>query len=159
MLEMFKRKCKPTVHYHALFILAGLMWTGVGVMLLWRAGIWLRAIEQPLTWILVALGVVLTVLFYRFMFRKTVHKNIRRLRSLPERVCLLAFNSTKGYIMILFMIALGITLRRSSIPRAYLVVVYSAMGGTLLISSFHFYHHFWQVRRESPERVPVEEEG
>ncbi len=147
MLDGLKRKCKPIVHHHMLFILAGSMWMGVGLMLLWRASIWVRAIEGPLAWLLVSLSVLLALLFYGFMFRKTVNKNIQRLSSLPKRVCLFAFNSTKGYMMIIFMIALGITLRRSPIPRAYLVIIYIAMGGTLFLSSFHFYHHLWKERR------------
>ncbi|NPA91827.1 MAG: hypothetical protein GXO55_10340 [Chloroflexi bacterium] len=147
MLERLKQTCRPQVHYHALYVLAGLMWTGVGIMLLWRAGVWLRNMKPTTALLVILVSVLLTALFYSLMFRKTVRKNIARLTGLPERVCVLAFNSAKGYVMIVFMIALGITLRRSSIPRPYLAVVYATMGATLLISSFHFYHHFWQERR------------
>ncbi len=146
MWNTLKQRCKPHVHYHALFVLAGLMWTAVGLMLLWRASIWLSSMEGSLAMGLVGLSVVLMVAFYAVMFRKTVQKNIARLASLPERVCLFAFNSRRGYALILFMIVLGITLRHSPIPRPYLAVVYTTMGGTLLLSSFHFYHRFWNER-------------
>jgi hypothetical protein len=137
---------KPDVSRHWLFLLAGVMWTGVGVMLLVRAWGWLAA--MPLGW---ELGLALTsaviaALFYKFMFTNTVAKNIRRVCQLPDPVCIFAFNSPRGYILIVFMIAMGIALRRSGLDTRILALVYASMGGALLLASLHFYNQFHRVR-------------
>jgi len=137
---------KPIISRHWLFLLAGLMWTGVGVMLLVRAWIWLSAMSLPWQIGIILVSVLGALLFYWFMFTKTVAKNICRLCGLPDPVSLFAFNTPKGYILILFMIALGIALRHSSLDRRILAFVYTTMGGTLLLSSLHFYHQFYRVR-------------
>jgi len=127
------------------------MWTGVGVMLMWRAWIWLSAMTPAWTIGIGLVGLVIALSFYYFMFTKTVAKNILRLCGLPDPVGLLAFNSPKGYILILFMIALGVTLRHSPVDRRILAVVYAGMGGALFLASLHFYSQFHKVAvRQEP---------
>ena len=143
-------RLKPTVSRHWLFALAGLMWSAVGLMLLWRAGNWLTAMT-PLWAVGITLaGAALALATYYFMFTKTVARNIGRLYTLPDKVCLFAFNSPKGYLIIFFMIALGITLRHSPLHRGILAVVYVAMGGALFLASLHFYRHI------SPRQLQVQ---
>ncbi len=139
-------KLKPLVSRHWLFALAGVMWTGVGVMLIWRAWIWLSAMEPAWATGIALAGMIIAVSFYYFMFTKTVAKNILRLCSLPDPVGILAFNSPKGYILIIFMIGLGIALRHSPLDRRILALVYAGMGGALFLASLHFYRQFHKVR-------------
>ncbi|NOZ49818.1 MAG: hypothetical protein GXP37_07180 [Chloroflexi bacterium] len=139
---------KPIVSRPWLFMLAGLMWTGVGLMLLWRAIGWLAA--APHMWLIVVASTGIALFSYRFMFTHTARKNILRLCALPARVSLFAFNSLQGYAIIVLMIALGITLRHSAIDRGILAVVYTAMGGALLLASLHFYVQFWRVQTQAP---------
>ena len=139
-------KMRPLVARHWLFALAGLMWSAVGIMLMWRAWIWLSAMEPA--WIigLVLAGAAIAFAFYYFMFTKTVAKNIKRLCGLPDPTGLLAFNTPKGYILIVFMIVLGIALRHSSLDRRILALVYVGMGGALFLASLHFYGQFHRVK-------------
>jgi hypothetical protein len=44
--------------------------------------------------------------------------------------------------MIALMMTIGITLRSASIPKYYLSIPYTAMGGILLIGSLKFYRRF-----------------
>lgn len=141
---MTLNQLKPIVSRPWLFMLAGLMWTGVGLMLLWRAVGWLVA--DPHTMLIAATSTGIALFSYRFMFTHTARKNILRLSALPERVSLFAFNSRQGYAIIGLMIALGVTLRHSAIDRGILAVVYTAMGGALLLASLHFYVQFWRVQ-------------
>ncbi|HHB90675.1 MAG TPA: hypothetical protein ENK60_05145 [Anaerolineae bacterium] len=138
---------KPLVSRHWLFLVAGLMWTGVGIMLLLRAWGWLST--MPIDWEfgLLLASLILAGLFYRWMFVKTVNKNLRRLAELPDPVSLFAFNSPKGYILIIFMITLGILLRRSGMDTRILAVVYATMGVTLSLASLHFYRAFHRATR------------
>ncbi len=128
-----------------LFVLAGIMWTAVGMMLLWRAYGWLLAMAPAWSIPLGSVSIMLSFITYRFGFIHTVRKNIQRLCQLPEKISLFAFNSPKSYLLIIFMIALGITLRSSSIPRPYLAFLYTVMGGALFFASFHFYGQLWQL--------------
>ena len=136
---------KPVVSRRWLFLLAGVMWTGVGVMLLTRAWVWLSALSLGWEIGLILISASIAFLFYRVMFTKTVAKNIRRLCNLPDPVSLFAFNSPKGYILIVFMIGLGIALRRSGLDTRILSLIYASMGGALLLASLHFYHQFHRV--------------
>jgi len=138
-------KLKPLVSRQWLFVLAGIMWTGVGLMLMWRAWTWLSAMEPAWAIGVTLAGAALAFGFYWFVFTKTVEKNIRRLCALPDPVGVLAFNSPKGYILIIFMITLGIALRHSPLDRRILAFIYSGMGGALFLASLHFYGQFHKV--------------
>jgi hypothetical protein len=49
------------------------------------------------------------------------------------------------------MITLGIILRNSAIPKQYLAVIYTTIGGAIFLSSFHYYGLLWKmVRQENP---------
>ncbi len=152
-------KIKPAVHKYWLILLAGVMWSAVGAMLIWRAEGWLSNMEQRLALTLGILGAIAGIVAYRFGMIRTAHKNLNRLCSLPERSCLFAFNSPKGYVLIIGMIALGITLRRSSIPRQYLAPIYTTMGGALLLSSLHFYERLWKIVFLKQPCEPIAKDG
>lgn len=155
---MWYHKLKPVVHRHVLLALAGLMWTGVGIMLIVRAVIWLSIRPYATALLIAVVSTLFAVAAYYFGFTKTVEKNIKRLCSLPEKVCIFAFNSPKGYFMIFLMIGLGIALRRSPLPREPLAFIYIIMGGSLFLASFHFYRRLWHVAYHGrPCFVPEEE--
>lgn len=139
-------KIRPLVSRHWLFALAGLMWSAVGVMLLWRSWAWISAMDSLWRTGVAVAGLAIAIAFYYFMFTNTVAKNIRRLCGLPDPVSILAFNSPKGYILIIVMIGLGIALRHSSLDRRILAVVYVGMGGALFLASLHFYKQFFDVK-------------
>jgi len=128
------KKLNPAVSKYWLIALAGLMWSGVGIMLL-RLAVSLGS-----------LGIISALTAYRYGFSKIALKNIARLCLLPNKYCIFAFQTWKGYLIIIFMIMLGITLRYSLIPKHFLAVIYAAIGGALFLSSFHFYRRIWQVK-------------
>ena len=60
-----------------------------------------------------------------------------------EKPCLFAFQEWHSYPLVIFMIALGITLRKfTPIPKPLLGILYIGIGGGLGLSSFHYY---WQI--------------
>lgn len=121
------------------------MWTGVGVMLCWLAFIWLNADETNPFWLDEAIGVGLAVAGYYFGVSRVAHRNINHLCLLPEKAFVLAFLPWKSYLMIGIMILTGITLRNSSIPKIYLAIPYTAMGGSLILGSLHYHRRWWRV--------------
>jgi len=139
------KKLKPAVSKYWLFIIAGVMWSAVGMMLIWRAFGWFSMMQGRSVIAMGLLGVVLAVAIYRFMFSKIAQRNLKRLCLMSEKVCLFAFQSWQGYLIVVVMISLGIGLRNSPFPRPWLAAMYTGIGGGLFIASLHFYERVWQV--------------
>ena len=141
---MLVSKLKPAVSKYWLATAAGLMWTVVGLMLCGLAYEWLAVLPLRGAAPLGAVGILLSLAVYRFGFSKIALKNIDRLRQFPDRVCFFAFQAWKSYLLIALMVMLGFILRHSTIPKYYLSVPYAAIGGALLLSSFHYYAYLWR---------------
>ena len=52
--------------------------------------------------------------------------------------CVFAFMPWKSYILVIIMMATGILLRHSPIPKLYLAVLYAAIGTALILSSIRY---------------------
>ncbi len=138
---------KPAINRRGLFIIAGSIWAAVGLLLCLRAYGWVNGSPAGEETALLGSGILIAGAGYRYGFSKVTQKNITRIHSLPERVCLFAFTAWRGYIMIGLMVTIGITLRSSSLPKIYLVTPYFAMGGALIAGSIGFFREF---ARRSP---------
>ncbi len=139
---LMRMRFKPAVDKLWLVLLAGVMWTGVGIMLCAMATRWLVGGPRNLALPFGALGVVLGIATYRFGFTSLAQKNIHRIHLYTGRVCLFAFQRWQSYWLIAAMITLGRTLRHSSFPKHYLAVIYLTMGLALFISSLSYYRAF-----------------
>ncbi|MBN2304364.1 MAG: hypothetical protein JXQ72_07810 [Anaerolineae bacterium] len=139
-----------------LYGIAGIVWGGVGVMLCVCAAGWL-ADESPGYAILITLaGVSSGALIYRFKFAKLADKNIKRIGYLRERESVLVFQSASTYILIVFMMGLGIALRHSALPRPLLAALYTGIGLGLLLAGLRYYHPFmWQHNKPESDQVRV----
>jgi len=142
---MTLKSLKPAVTKPWLVAIAGLMWTGVGVMLCRLAYHWFIAINTGAAVILGSLGAAMAFAAYHFGFSRMAQRNINRLCLITERTCVFAFQTWKGYLIVGFMIILGAILRSSPIPKPYLAVVYSTIGGAIFLSSFHYYRLLWRL--------------
>ncbi len=143
---------KPAVPKHWLIAIAGLVWAAAGIMLARLAWSWLRAMPIRQAGPLVAAGLVLAVIFHRFMLQRLARRNMVRIGSYADKGCLFAFQAWRSYFMILVMIAMGSFLRHTAIPRVYLALLYTAMGGALLLASMGYFTHLWHMRSQSAER-------
>jgi hypothetical protein len=129
----------PAVESHWLMLAAGLVWSGVGLLLCSLAYNWLSALHSIWAiWIGLG-GLALALLVYRFGFSHIAQANIERLHGLLEKVCVFAFFPWKSYLLMIGMMSLGMTLRHSAIPKQYLAIVYETVGGGLFLSSLHYY--------------------
>jgi hypothetical protein len=142
---LFFSKLKPAVSKVWLAAAAGLMWSAVGLMLCGLAYEWLAAVPFHWAGSLGATGIGLAFAFYNLTFSRIARKNLERLREFPDRVCFFAFQAWKSYLLIVLMVMFGFMLRRSSIPRYWLSVPYTAIGGALLLASFQYHFHVWRV--------------
>jgi hypothetical protein len=142
---MTLKSLRPAVTKSWLIALAGLVWTGVGVMLCRLAFNWLAIINRGVATTFGLFGIVMALAAYHFGFSKIAQKNIRRLCLLTDRTCVFAFQTWRGYLIIGFMIILGAILRNSPIPKQYMAIIYTTIGGAIFLSSFHYYGLLWRM--------------
>ena len=142
---MFFKRIKPAASKYWLIGLAGLMWSTVGLMLCSMAYCWLKKVDCLTALPLGLFGIILSLAAYRFGFSGIARKNINRICLLPEKGCIFAFQAWKSYLIIVVMVTLGIILRHSPIPKHYLAIVYTTIGGALLLSSLHYYRKLWRL--------------
>ncbi len=145
---------KPTAPRPLLFLTAGLLWTLVGLWLCGLAIQWLRASDIEKWYPYAGLGSALGFAVYLTVFRQIAKKNIERLKGLPEKSCFFAFQAWHSYLVIVFMVALGVILRHSTMPRHWLAVVYITIGSALVSASLHYYHRFNEA---DDEKIPGDE--
>ena len=138
---------KPGLPKNWLLLTAGLLWTGVGIFLVSLALEWIFAPEVVQSWIYWLPGILLAGLIYYFGFSKLAIKNSQRIHKLTvEKPCLFAFQEWHSYPLVLFMIALGITLRKyTPIPKPLLGILYTGIGAGLGLASIHYY--FMLIKR------------
>ncbi|MGD8971553.1 MAG: hypothetical protein PVG01_09080 [Desulfobacterales bacterium] len=136
---------KPAVPKYALMAMAGLLWTMVGLGLCRLGYKWVSLLPGTRAISFGMAGVLLALFAYRFSFSRIATKNIERLCRLPAKGCLFAFQAWRSYLIIGMMIGLGLALRLSQIPKTYLSIVYFAVGGALILASFHYYIYLWRI--------------
>ncbi|HRS74918.1 MAG TPA: hypothetical protein P5282_08270 [Anaerolineaceae bacterium] len=114
-------------------------------MLLNYAVTWLTLSFSIPAILLGVLGIILSVMVNRWGFSKIALKNIERILALKEKACLFSFQAWKSYLLIIVMVSTGIFLRNSAIPKVYLAVVYTAIGGALIQASVKYYTRFFSL--------------
>lgn len=137
---------KPAVGKRALLLLSGLVWIAVGFMLLRFAYIWLRAEGGGSATALGGAGLLLALLIHHFGFLKVVDKNLGRILPMEGKKCVFAFQPWRSYLIVAVMIAMGVGLRHSPIPKQYLAVLYTGIGMALVLSSVRYLRYScWQT--------------
>ena len=148
-MEWIKR-LNPGVDKNWLQLISGLMWTGVGLYLISLAVGWIFSLGLSPLWIYWAPGCLLALAIYRFGFTGLAKKNSLRIENLPdEKPSIFAFQEVKSYLIIVFMIGLGISLRRfTPIPKPLLGILYLGIGGGIGLSSSIYYIYLWEKYRK-----------
>jgi hypothetical protein len=136
------RRLTPSVDKRVLVLLAGLMWCGVGVMLMRFAFTWLAPLGFRHSVLLFAAGFLAAMPIHHFGFLRIADKNLNRLLPLTSKKCVFSFMTWRSYIIVLIMVSMGIALRHSSIPKAYLSVLYNGIGLALFLSGIRYLRFF-----------------
>jgi hypothetical protein len=139
------RKFTPAVDKRILVLLAGLMWCGVGIMLVSFAVSWLLPVSGREQFFLFAAGFLAAMPIHHFGFIKIADKNLKRLLPLTEKKCVFSFMTWKSYIIVLIMVSMGIALRHSSMPKKYLSILYNGIGLALFLSGIRYFRFFFQL--------------
>lgn len=137
----------PRVPRNYLLLIAALVWTFAGVMLLARG--YLFSENYPENFYLRLTGSILAgLLFYFAVFQRISAKHIKRIYQLQaDRPVVFTFFNLRSYILMFSMISGGILLRKSAlISTEYLALLYLTMGTPLLLSSIRFYLSFFSSK-------------
>jgi hypothetical protein len=135
-------KYKPAVTKTFLLFLAGIVWEGVGVMLLFFAFSWLAAASHTDVYLYSGIGILLALVVHHFGFLKIVDKNLNRILQMNGKRCVFAFIPWKSYLIIVVMVAMGALLRHSMIPKKDLASLYMGIGLALILSSVRYLRIF-----------------
>ena len=131
-------KIKPAVNKQVLLLLAGLMWLGVGTMLLFLSFSWLNPFHADGSFLFVGIGVIVALVVHHFGFLKIVDNNLGRILPMEGTKCVFSFMTWKSYIIVSIMVVMGALLRQSPIPKPYLSIIYIGIGLALLLSSVRY---------------------
>lgn len=136
------RKYSLNVDKKILVIMPGLMWCGVGVMLIHYAVLWLSPYPVKQQLLFYAAGFLAAMPIHHFGFLKIVDKNLNRLLPLTEKRSVFSFMTWKSYLIVLVMVTMGIILRHSQVPKNYLSILYNGIGLGLFLSGIRYFRFF-----------------
>lgn len=116
----------------------GLLWSAAGFNIL-RIGVKAAISCGSLIWLLF----IPVFAAFGAMFFRMVGKNTKRINELPgEKAPLYKFLALKGYLIIVFMMTLGITLRNyTNLPDGFFAFFYTGLGGALTLAGILFIIH------------------
>ena len=136
------------VNKHTLILIAGIVWAIAGFNIV-RIG--LLAYQGNFTWWRGLLSIAVYAAFQIFVFGKMVKKHTGRiLQYEEERQNFFRFFDTKSYLIMAFMMTLGIGLRVSGlVPDVYIAVFYTGLGASLLTAGVLFLIRYLRVMAQS----------
>lgn len=130
----------PKVHKYVLIFTSGLMWSGVGLFLNKLAFGWIGKLTNNEIIFALTSGYVLAGVIAYFGFSGLANKNIERINQYKGKVCFWAFQKWSSYLLIAFMMSLGIFMRNTPyVPKYILSPIYIGIGFALFLASFRYY--------------------
>ena len=136
------------VHKNTLILIAGIVWAIAGFNIV-RIG--LIAYQGNFSWWRGLLSIAVYAAFQVFVFGKMVKKHTDRIqRYEEERQNFFRFFDTKSYLIMAFMMTLGIGLRVSGVvPNTFIAFFYTGLGASLHTAGVLFLISYARVLRES----------
>ncbi|MGV8083123.1 MAG: hypothetical protein AB2L09_05760 [Coriobacteriia bacterium] len=123
-----------------LFLVAGSVWLLAGLNVV---SVGLRAADGR--WTLPMRGAELAVFVaFLFMFLRMAKKHTKRISSYESpKTNVFKFLDTRSYLIMGFMVALGVTLRVSGlVPDSFIVWFYSGLGSALALAGVAYYVYY-----------------
>jgi hypothetical protein len=127
---------KPRAGGRTQLLLAGALWSVVGVLLLGFGTAWtLDALGSRAGALTLVLGVLVGLLKGRFVLDRAAGRIADRIALRGDGRCLGGFLSWRSWLLVALMSAVGRLLRGGLLPLAVLGPLYAAVGAGLLYSS------------------------
>ena len=135
----------------ALLLFAGALWIFAGTKIVNQGihGLTESSPSTPVVFIVAGVAAAVYFLFIRFVFGPLYFRHRERIILLEEETApALSFFDLKGWIVLAFMMALGITLRRTGlIAPLYLGTFYMGLGTALFTGGLFFLKGFMVYHR------------
>jgi hypothetical protein len=141
---------KPAASAQAHLLLAALLWTVVGALLLFFGVRWALAGQvRHVPWLL-ALAVAVGLLKGQFVLKRTARRTVERIRARGDGRCIGGFLSLRSWAFVALMVSIGRLLRGSLLPRTVAGLVYVAVGCALLRAATWLWHGWYRQRVGAP---------
>lgn len=133
------------VKKNILYLLAGLFWLIAGVNVV-RIGLDVMHDPESRLFVFLTLVLIIFFLFFQFIFARIVKENVSRIEQLDDdQVPFWQFMDKKGYIIMTFMITLGVTVRYLNLlPDFFISFFYIGLGGALSLTAFKYIPHYFK---------------
>jgi len=127
----------------ALLLIAGTVWVIAGVNIL-RIGILTWLVDSQ-NWLLkIGEATVIFLLFFYLVFKKLYYKHAKRISEKEGKNSPLAFFDAKGWMIMAFMITLGVVIRRFQLlPDSFISVFYTGLSSALIITGLLFLRKYF----------------
>lgn len=130
---------KPAASARLHLLLAAMMWTVVGAVLLFFGVRWLWGAETLYVWLLSVVAVLAGLLKASFVLKPAADRISKRIRTRGDRRCIGGFLSMRTWAFVVFMMVAGRILRGGLLPRTVVGFVFVAVGTALLLASFRLW--------------------
>ncbi|MGL5317542.1 MAG: hypothetical protein ACRC9Q_02410 [Bacteroidales bacterium] len=133
------------VSRNILYLFAGILWLVAGVNVI-RIGIGVMDDHPSHLFIFLALILLIFLLFSKIVFARVFRQNIKRIDLLEENeIHFWKFMDRKGYIIMLFMISLGIIVRHFHLLSDFFIsFFYIGLGAALSLTAFKYLYHYFK---------------
>ena len=120
------------------YVLAAVIWGIPGVNIAVKGIRTYMLIKPDDLWWLMLITLIVAAFFF-IIFRRVVRKYSERIASLPDRVMIWQIFPPKGWILLVFMMGLGITLKYiPAVPMSFTASFYSGLGPMLILAALRF---------------------
>lgn len=132
-------KLAPTVPKRALFFMAALVWGFAGSRIL-KIGFTDIFNNTGSQWLYIMIGIAGFYFFFKYVFYKMYLKHTKRIvNSVKEKLCIFSFFDVRGFTIMAFMIAFGVTMRKLKVvPPLYMGTFYITLGLSLSAAALSF---------------------
>lgn len=120
-----------------LYVVAAIVWGVPGVMILYKGIMAFMEQSQGDLWWLLLITFCVLVGFY-FIFRRVVAKYSAHIASQPEQTAIWHTFPLRGWVLIIFMMGLGMSMKILEPPTQFIASFYSALGPMLIWSAVKF---------------------
>lgn len=127
--------CKPAASARTHLLLAAMMWTIVGAVLMLLGVRWALAACLPHVWLLLVVAAGVGACKSRLLLRRTAKRTIGRIHARGDGYCLGGFLSWRAWMFVALMMGTGRVLRGGLVSREVAGFIYTAVGAALLLTT------------------------
>lgn len=137
---------KPVASSRLQLLLAGLMWSLVGVGLICVGTYWILSTSSHIMDLL-AISLCIGLAKSLLILDRVASRIVKRIALRGEGRCMVSFYSLRVWAIVIIMILMGRILRGTGISYSLLGLIYAAVGTSLLMSS----RSIWLAWKDRPQ--------